>query len=187
MREAPILFNRQMVPLVLDGSKTQTRRPIKVPEGGSARAIFDGTTNELLGARTYAANSTEYGWQKPIANVGDVLWARETWNKEGGALTYLADGDWIADYAAGEPADYAARKARGLHPKWRPSIHMPRWASRVTLPLVSVRVERVITIKHDAAVAEGFADSGDFLTAWRDIYGTAEWCFVYEWSKAVIR
>lgn len=196
MREAPILFNQQMVPLVLDGSKTNTRRPIDVPEGGTALAIFD-ESNELLGARTYDANGKEYGWQKPIARHGERLWVRETFaafrqsgsrckTVEAGYAVFIDGGQIYRDGDYYPPLKAYADEA-SAHIKWSPSIHMPRWASRVTLPLVSVRVERVSDISEADAIAEGFGSRNEFGAAWNGIYRGAEWCFVYQWKDAVIQ
>lgn len=56
-------------------------------------------------------------------------------------------------------------------PRWRPSIHMPRWAARLTLRVVDVRLDPIQAITDDDAVRDGFTDRGAFLAAWQSIYG----------------
>ncbi|HIG5277872.1 TPA: hypothetical protein ACYFU9_004329, partial [Klebsiella pneumoniae] len=81
----------------------------------------------------------------PFGAVGDRIWVRETWNKYGGLLTYRADHDWIDDM----------RKETVCTAKWVPSIHMPRWASRILLEITDVRVERLNAISPEDAESEG--------------------------------
>lgn len=145
MKERPILFSGPMVRAVLDGKKTQTRRVVK-PEVTTAMAL----------------GHIESEWEAcPYARQpGERLWVRETWALEDCG----ADGKrviWQADRAAawvmpgdklGEvfylPSDYHP-------PRWRPSIHMPRWASRLTLEVTEVRVQRLQDISEEDARAEG--------------------------------
>ncbi len=140
MKEHPILFNAEMVRAILDGRKTQTRRCVKNPE------IMDGLMLE-----------GEEGEWCPYGKPGDRLWVRETWTKnyrptlrgerflrhdprDGCGIIYRADGIRI-DREYGE--------------KWKPSIFMPRWASRILLEVTDVRVERVQEIREKDSFAEG--------------------------------
>lgn len=86
---------------------------------------------------------------------GLKLWCKETWNRDGGHLSYRADDDWIERYKAEDAKSYDARKARGLAPKWRPSIFMRREDSRITLEVTDVRIERLHDITEDDAKLEG--------------------------------
>ena len=148
MTDRPILFSAPMVRALLDGSKTQTRRVVK-PEGAVHIFQFRGTT-----AAAGADEPTgEWGWcgservvHKHIhcryGKPGDRLWVRETWQAVNGndrarhiMTNPQADRGWL-EYAATPRADEPAYK-------WRPSIHMPRWASRITLDVTGVRVERL--------------------------------------------
>ena len=167
----PILFNGPMVRAILDGRKTQTRRLLKPqPDAVEARPLgFFGITNNysftLVGEG--GSNST---LRIPIKYAaGDTLWVREAWN----AFDFSQDGDdaWptrkiptVAEMNE-EPCRFGppqivfreserARKFFGDQ-KWRPSIHMPRWASRITLRVTDVRVERLRDISNDDAIAEG--------------------------------
>lgn len=181
MTERPIIFSAPMVRAILEGRKTQTRRVIKpqpiehkgVCECGPAIA---GSMHALI--EWLISNKCPYG--KP----GDRLWVRETWrigawNENTGevyidycdgprkAWLEIPDGEaferlWVqsSDDAerAGIKPDENGRYTwePGRSPcRWRPSIHMPRWASRITLEVVSVRVERLQDISEADAIAEG--------------------------------
>ena len=152
MKEHPILFNGEMVRAVLGGRKTQTRRVI-LPQPTKQ----DGKTwLALIGDNAYMYSGQKPNgefWQMPIfkcpyGQPGDRLWVRETWREVGSAM--MSD-DSIPKlkcdvrYCADDPLDGP----------WRPSIHMPRWASRITLEVVAVRVERVQDITEADARAEG--------------------------------
>ena len=152
MKERPILFSGPMVRAILDGRKTQTRRPYN-PKAGFPRE--DGEVTP-----TTADAWTDYG-PCPLGQPGDRLWVRETWTQNtSGVVWYRADGHPIAD---------------GL---WRPSIHMPRWASRITLEITHVWVERVQDITEDGAIREGMVRVDRcspfqmFRDTWQSIYGT---------------
>lgn len=146
MKEKPILFNSEMVRAILDGRKTQTRRIVKVqPPEGFNYPIFDNTRGCWM---DIPDDSFGDCWpEEPMLmpyQVGDRLWVRETVTRSGGSVKYVADGhvthkpwnwDWKRDLI--------------------PSIHMPRWASRITLEVVAVRVERLQDISEDDACAEG--------------------------------
>lgn len=147
MKEYPILFSASMVKAILDGTKTQTRRVIK------PRGVSDDVAQWLHAMAKGVDMPCPYG--KP----GDMLWVREAWDfrhwGEPGnpfrvMVSYGADGfqklcqsphDW-------NPMLYS-------QPRWRPSIHMPRWACRIELEIVSVRVERLQEITRNDAKAEG--------------------------------
>jgi hypothetical protein len=152
MKTRPILFNGAMVRALLDGSKTQTRRIVK-PQ------LYEGGRSEHW-------SLSEYGQFCPYGQSGGRLWVRETWQ---GPL--LTDGDEFeayrespddfkkpayCEYAAdGGPKPEFMTDDDDLVCRWRPSIHMPRWASRITLEIVSVRVERLQAISESDALAEG--------------------------------
>ena len=147
MKERPILFSGPMVRAILEGRKTQTRRVVK-PQPAHIAGI--GT---VLNIDTITGKACPYG--KP----GDRLWVRETWDgvrlDGGGALvSYRADGD--------KPVTDDGR--------WHPSIHMPRWASRITLEVVSVRVERLNECSIQDALAEGVLTDDEWPTDPRDGY-----------------
>jgi hypothetical protein len=124
-----------MVRAILEGRKTQTRRSVK-PQPNSEPG-FDPVNlvwRQDGGIEQFC----------PYGVPGDTLWVRETWQKCTGC--YGGENGGVA-YKATLPF-FAAHK-------WKPSIHMPRWASRITLTVQSVRVERVQDISGDDAMAEG--------------------------------
>lgn len=135
MKEHPILFSAPMVCAILEGRKTQTRRVAKAPE--DAR-------HDRGGLAWYSPMQGQDTGIYPKYQPGDRLWVRETWtNDPEGGFAYRAtvDPNWLDLYS------------KGL--SWRPSIHMPRWASRITLEVESVRVERLQDISEADARAEG--------------------------------
>lgn len=180
MKKRPMLFNAPMVRALLDGSKTQSRRVVKFPHknplgtweptsigGPNGGRLADGGTVPEQGAiwhtRTGDCLSSPYG------QPGDRLWVRETWIDASSALhscvIYRADGD---EQACGEP--------------WKPSIHMPRWASRILLEIVSVRVERLTDISESDAIAEGIEP---VYGVWRDYQNQPSVNHHPAWSTAI--
>lgn len=143
-KERPILFSGEMVRAILEGRKTQTRRVMK-PQPFDL--IKSWPANPKNGQEIHC----------PYGNASDRLWVRETF-AEGGMIR---PGDKVS-YAADWGED--ARVIR----RWKPSIFMPRWASRITLEITNVRVERLQEITAADAKAEGVEP---FLnrdaTAWR--------------------
>lgn len=145
MKERPIIFSAPMVRAILSGAKTQTRRVVKpqpdyrygvlFPQGSST-----GYSPDLLAGAC------------PFGRPGDRLWVRETWKHiEGGAI-YDASGGTIDAF---DPETiYRADRPNRSGP-WISPIHMPRWASRITLEITDVRVERLQDISEADAVAEG--------------------------------
>lgn len=145
MKERPILFNAPMVRAILSGQKTQTRRICKPRSDwllGSRCVLMP---HELAGE----VNQGQYG-NSPFGQPGDRLWVREAW-----ALDDNGHEEWAVFRADGDEA----AKPDGAH--WSPSTRMPRWASRITLEIISVRVERLQGITADDAMAEGIVRQGD--------------------------
>lgn len=158
MRERPILFSGPLVRAILDGRKTQTRRPVRwLPQDG-AFLVREGWPYRSRDAETFYPWNEERPYKSPFGTPGDQLWVRETFmDKYGeGDLLYRADLDHC-----GQCLGYSGRPPRPgnayLTPKgnWTPSIHMPRWASRLTLQVTGIRVERVRFISKEDAHAEG--------------------------------
>jgi hypothetical protein len=164
MNEHPILFSGEMVKAILEDRKTQTRRvlkkqpidilPMKVPNMWVILETRDPSHGGVIGCR--------YG------RIGDHLWVRETWRCEELASgqdgvrfaadnsfhkienTVAASDAWLESYLSDKPD------------KWRPSIFMPRWASRISLEVVNIRVERVQQISREDAKAEGMSHVWDW-------------------------
>lgn len=165
MKARPILFSGPMIRALLDGRKTQTRRVVKplsmrhpivnLAEHGDSGRGYSGRFND---PESWGFPYAEDGADMALADwpelcrygrPGDLLWVRETWmdllgtgiehrNTPGGKLQRYAYG---ADSPAGSSSD-ECRKDFGL--KWRPSIHMPRAASRLTLHITDLRVHRLL-------------------------------------------
>lgn len=145
MAERPILMSEPMVCAILDGRKTQTRRVVKITHRtpGLAACLEPFDPSEVR--PKVAAELCPYG------APGDRLWVRETW-----AAPHFFDGHAPSAITRDAHIHFAASEKRGGL-LWRPSIHMPRWASRITLDVTGVRVERVQEISHEDAIAEGCA------------------------------
>jgi hypothetical protein len=149
-RERPILFNGAMVRAILDGRKTHTRRIVK----GIAIDWLKEFTRE------YVASPENH--LCPCGSPGDRLWVRETWHTDEPDLERARS--MHEDLVSLSPIYYRADQAnKDPGCIWRPSIHMPRWASRITLEVVEVRVERLQEITEEGAKAEGLIrSSGGF-------------------------
>ena len=143
MKERPILFSAPMVRALLDGSKTQTRRVIK------PQPDFVGAMGNPHVPWITKAPGLHVFLECPYGQPGDRLWVRETWQTHG-ELDGITPRDLPNDLHIQHPATYD-----GWVSKRRPSIFMPRWASRITLEIVSVRVERLQAISEADASAEG--------------------------------
>ncbi len=133
VKERPILFSGPTVRAILEGRTTQTRRVV-MPQFNVLHQIRKDCA--ILTNRIFRRGD---GWIKsPYGQPGDRLWVRETWGPCAGGVVYRDDFPACPDGG-----------------KWKPSIFMPRWASRITLEIVSVRVERVQGITVDDAEKEG--------------------------------
>lgn len=142
-RDFPIIFSAPMIRALLDGRKTQTRRLAWIlPKQNGARSV-----GESIDRGGFAKPTS---WQK--VEPGDRLWVREAFNTFGGGDPGVLV--WAADWRE----NAKARRLENIpdqEPKWRPSIHMPRWASRITLGVTAVRRQRLQEISREDAIAEG--------------------------------
>jgi hypothetical protein len=173
--ERPILFSGPMVRAILEGRKTQTRRVLK-PSAYLRRYNDERRLNlsgaQLLDAEAHAARvNIGQGLPSPYGAPGDTLWVRETWcrkiTSDGeffGGYHYAADGEEV--FAADGDGYLEVTKRGEFRSPWRPSIHMPRDASRLSLRIKSVRVERLQEISEEDAQAEGL--SGPMIDAEMD-------------------
>jgi hypothetical protein len=217
MKTRPILFSGSMVRAILSGAKTQTRRvldpqprlitssngtPIWHLElrNGFVNSNDEKTWPESMVRHHVDQDGNVYPAVCPFGAPGDRLWVRETWGVIGD-IRAGSDGEHFAAHV-----EYAAdlakrtidvhmdhwRTSYEMRGKWRPSIHMPRWASRLTLEVTSVRVERLHDISEDDARAEGvdpFLEGGydfewvsmggpcraNFRRLWEGINGPGSW------------
>lgn len=214
-----MIFNAEMVRALLDGRKTQTRRPIKWKQ-----TRFTEIGEREDGSKWQWSEDAEHAcdfWHPcPFGAVGDRIWVRETWailgNEDGccidweeklckedersAARIYRASCDQKPGnyglWSIPDDADWKPHtKDYQYEGTWRPSIHMPRWASRILLEITDVRVERLNAINEHDAQAEGVARlrggfwkhyqpgwtqhqlsaRGSFVTLWKSIYGEESW------------
>lgn len=144
-REVPILFSAPMVRAILEGRKTQTRRIVK-------ERLHDPLMERAFAPGCGAYRGADGREVRPRWGRGDLLWVRETWARLDDAHEKLN-----RDMAPPEArAMYRADHSYFVEPmKWRPSIHMPKWAARIWLTVESVRVERLHDISEEDAKAEG--------------------------------
>ncbi len=172
MKEHPMLFSGAMVRAILDGLKKQTRRVVDIKKFGVNE------THESRGAfrrdgNLWKSSAGRFNvWSDPIpcpyGASGDRLWVKETFALHSdcsgyGCVCYRAscpDGSRemiCEDEGNGDPIGIGKEvELSEMHPPlWKPSIFMPRWASRITLEIVSVRVERLQEISEADAIAEG--------------------------------
>jgi len=207
MKERPILFRAPMVRAILAGTKTQTRRVVKPsPEWTEPGTAWKFSEDGHSGPGWYAYNEDypEEGalfYRCPYGQPGDRLWVREKFQP------LFADGienHWETNWKTGKGYAISYQATDGIHEfidaddnlsdACKPSIHMPRWASRITLEVVSVRVERLSDISKDDAMAEGivlqpdggfgladsthynFSDPTDsYCSLWESINGDGSW------------
>lgn len=147
MRERPILFSAPMVRAILAGAKTQTRRLVKP----NPHKVDGGVPFADAPAWAHAEPGSEV-MRCPYGVRGDRLWVRETFSGPW-CMGDAPPSKWVRSsriwyWADGNPTE-------GDWTRPRPSIHMPRWASRITLEITSVRVERLKDISEADAIAEG--------------------------------
>lgn len=221
-KSRPALFSAEMVRALLDGRKTQTRRPVKIPQldfggaGGRDGGEWDdprfwGYWDDRGQWRTLSRQPGPLGEPipPPLGVPADTLWVRETFQPmfSADAMNACGEPDWDRiDYETGKgfavsyPATDGVQEYHdiddGLVSRCKPSIHMPGWASRITLKITDVWVERVQSISEADAMAEGldqFEAKGSvwfgvgnranyvrgriaaFQRLWASIYGDDSW------------
>lgn len=183
MNTRPILFSGAMVRALLAGAKTQTRRIVKPQPQGK-----------------WSGPMPCPEWPCPYGAPGDRLWVRETHalcsDKDAfGSVYYRADGEarhqLCENQGEGDPVGLgkivppSRRYPVDYIPAWKPSIFMPRWASRITLEITDVRVERLNGISEKDALAEGVTLRGmtrwdgecraAYKQLWEEINGAGSW------------
>lgn len=187
VRERPILFSGAMIRAILAGQKTQTRRIVKpsqstpkVPPLMMEPWLIDGEQEtDDDGVPCWAGYHHEYPtgqkwFSCPYGKPGDVLWVRETWRRsESGmpdGVVYRADNllRWFdgTDMRVNEMSKSLPRDG-----KWRPSIFMSKWASRITLRITDVRVQQLQEISEDDATAEGVDRGAEPIVGARYAFG----------------
>ncbi|EMC2599703.1 hypothetical protein LLG12_24125 [Klebsiella pneumoniae] len=184
--ERGMIFNAEMVRALLSGRKTQTRRIIKPQPEATLSGSLSGKwlsrpLNGLL-----LPKIEDIAIHCPFGSVGDRIWVREAFRVHSRAtdvatLVYKASerNSWT-EQTRRVPVAVCNKPA--TPEKWTPSLHMPRWASRILLEITGVRVERLRSMSQDDARAEGvIAASGPmeaglaFRELWDSIYGEESW------------
>lgn len=146
MKEKPIIFSTSLIPSILNGSKTQTRRVI-IPKLKKLIHDWDNAFVDSAGYKIYVPVRLPEEPDFSDCRVtriycpyeeGDTLWVRESFYTESGDIWYKADG-----------------QTAPMPIKWKPSIFMPRWASRITLEITEIRIERLNQISESDVKSEG--------------------------------
>lgn len=211
MKEIPILFSGAMVRAILAGRKTQTRRVVTKFNshfGSAGRLFFDHC--DLASARVDGTSADgqylhvpchdsagckvceKYGWHGtvhrlyPKWEVGDRLWVRETYDfRPMHGKMETQDGVCIIGYRADYSTVARDIPAGGLrvYNGWRPSIHMPRWASRLSEDIVGVRIEHVQDISDEDAIAEGIVTWTGYEEGHQAPAGAARGAFRELWDS----
>lgn len=200
MKTRPILFSGPMVRALLDGRKTQTRRVVKNAESMPT----DPENYEHNGwafCREYNGGDFSWPFPCPYGEPGDLLWVRETWACY--RQTNYEYDEWEQVFSAAEREEWGGALSpvyqadnKSFPDRWNPSIHMPRWVSRLTLEITGVRVERLQDISEPDAIAEGiepvegrfwkrYKDGGwntyvdcpigSYASLWTEINGSGSW------------
>lgn len=150
----PILFSAPMIRAILDGRKTVTRRIVNPqPKPDWKYQGINGLGEFLFYPPDLNPRHEESDWtfKSPYGIANHELWVREKW-----CLDY-ENPLRVAGYFADKTSNVkrlGELKADGS-PRWRPSIHMPRWACRLKLEVISIRAERLQEITEDDAASEG--------------------------------
>lgn len=190
MRERPIIMSAPMVRAILAGKKTQTRRVVKPYGRDNGFCIMETENRGLWPYRSDDGEScfitidgylNEVALRCPYGVPGDRLWVRETWLQADRPLRDDGRGGIIV-YRAAYPNDQVPLR-------WRSSIHMPRWASRITLEITGVRVEWLQDISEADAMAEGIGKPAGAQFWYSDIRGsprpgdTPQWAYRNLWES----
>lgn len=183
-KERPIIFSAPMVRAILDGRKKQTRRIVKLREfGRSETRGYDFIFRDRRGLWNDYSVADLMRKVCPYGAPGDRLWVRETFGLPSPCRCGTCEP--LNKKHVSYRADYTGER---FVDRWRPSIFMPRWASRITLEIVSVRVERLNNISEEDARAEGVADCAAYKILWNKINGPGKdwksnpWVWVIEFK-----
>lgn len=214
MKEKPIIFTGALIHAILAGKKTQTRRVVKhawpLVNPNDMRWLDANPWPEI-----YTAGGVWWGARCPYGVAGDRLWVRESFvlllHKTDGVLLETTNckiieaadpdcqfGGKIVVYRADNEIDssefcdadgFSADSDccdRSQLPKWKSPIHMPRWASRITLEIITVRVDRIQSISDADVLAEGFESREALMAAWERMHGNwgaNPWVWVIEFKE----
>jgi len=185
MNEKPILFSTDMVKAILDGRKTQTRRVIKPQPTDAGLEFATACEGEFSAWQDDGLNLDEHSEDGgpcqricPYGQVGDRLWVRETawYGPQEKRVEYLADNNKVAEDNA---IFYGAIK--------KSSIFMPRWASRITLEIIKIRVEKIQEIEaydceKEGIVREYFDSASQIISKFEQLWNSINAKHGYSWD-----
>lgn len=202
MKKRPILFSGPMVRAILEGRKTQTRRVAKVfdihrkMKGAPvqwAGAVHPARESGFVswypgnhqGLPEFTQKQYAKGFECPYGKPGDRLWVRETWQVRDETSYYTkADNKRHHTTHPGCAEVWEKTQPPEACPAWRSPLFMPRWASRITLEITGVRVERLQDISEADARAEGIRYHEASKTYGEGLcFGTATAAFQHLWDR----
>lgn len=200
MKEIPMLFKTDMVKTILNGSKTQTRRIAKVPNGYQ----ITGCADDLLLIDSLSNPNIKEFVRCPYGNIGDVIWVKETyyalgrWVKDGISLKgrqkwRFEDKTPIGNYGFMDSVPQNVIKRVSQDYGWykRPSLFMPKIAARIKLEITGLRLERLQDITEEDAIAEGVekSDCSEIVIRYKNYlnsygsYSTPSYSYRTLWEK----
>jgi hypothetical protein len=166
-KERPLIFSSPMIRAILNGSKSQTRRVMKF-NPPVVCAPWESLEQGVMTWRT-TEKGDNYFTRCPYGKPGDMLWIRETH----GFVPVTAYGKTAPHRVDPDDPSMCAIYRAGFDRCWscpsKPSIHMPRWASRILLRITDIRVERVQDISEEDAIAEG-VELKHYTKIWKDMH-----------------
>jgi hypothetical protein len=180
--DRPIIFSAPMVRVLLDGRKTQTRRAVRTQP-----TVIDGVFMHHVAGPKWESGLP---YRCPYGKPGDRLWVKETWHH----AVPIGVPTTTSDYKSSLYVDYRADVAEQMQSlwKWKSPMFMPRWASRITLEITDVRVQRLQDISEEDAIAEGIkflngrytfneglhesrTAKESYMALWESINGVGSW------------
>lgn len=188
--ERPILMCGEMVRAILAGTKTETRRMAGLSNVNRSPYLWKFIRKtegvyEIVDDLVNVGNTVK----SPYGVAGDTLWVREGWSFDADS-SFNGEDNWSIGYKAGygvgsidlpksTQAQLGKEECYRLYDRqrgdWRPSLFMPRWASRITLAVKGVTLERLHEITDEGARAEGVADRAEYEKLWKQLNGEESW------------
>lgn len=149
----PVIISNESIHPILDGQKTQLRRVMK------PQPILRAISPQIIWIEWKKYQGSDVLLNNPYGKPGEKLWVKETWRVEDGKEYTMTAPEW----EGGQNPAHIEYRVNDPHPeniKWRSSIHMPRWASRLTLEINVIRVEKLQDISEEDCIAEGMQKDG---------------------------
>ena len=176
MKERPIIFSPDMVRTILDGRKTQTRRVVK------PQPVLTTTDSSII-SKKLKSQHIKYSY----GQVGDRLWVRETWASNGiNIIGNKEDVIYKSDYGDIPPPKIDLGNGLEITQNWKPSIFMPKLASRITLEITRIRIERLMDITIRDLISEGcsfMSNTRLTMEYFKKLWNVINAKYGYEWEK----